>query len=177
MNKSGIMVGILSIMVVVVVSGCTSTSSTQKTYSDGNISFNYPSNYVNANNPENITSKISNWQDLAYLKNQNNIEITVSKNPKADSATSERDNEQNSVRANPNNTILVTTTKTNPNGIVVEIGMHKVLWPNSIVLLRYYDMYFSSNGVVYLIYVNGSVDRTQEIMETGDSILNTLKIS
>lgn len=184
-----LILGLVGILVLVVASsGCPSTtqtssnvtSSTPKTFSYDTISFNYPSNYENAPNPKNITSEISNWQDITYLRNQNNIEITVTKNPKADSAASERDNEQNIVRANPdknNNKILVTTTKTNPNGIVVEIGKHNVLWPNTVIVERYYDMYISADGVVYLIYVHGNVERAQEINETGDLVFNTLKIS
>jgi hypothetical protein len=71
---------------------------------------------------------------------------------------------------------LSTTTETNSNGIVVEKSISQQTDPYTNTVIRYYDMFFSVNGVVYHISVYGDVPMNQQTKETADMIFCSLRI-
>jgi hypothetical protein len=176
MKNSGILIlGLLGILVLVVaVSGCTSTTSTQKTFSDGVIRFNYTDDFQNSSVP---VFSGSGWQHIIFLNNSNNIHISVKNSPTATSAATARNSDVLSVKAMSTGEVLSTTTETNPNGLIVEKDVVKLTLPNTNSVLRYYDMFFSVNNVVYEIDVYGDDSKYQQIKKAADLVFNTLKVS
>jgi hypothetical protein len=184
-NSSFFIFGILGILLLVVfASGCTSltpqTSSngtipTLQTFADGTISFNYPIGFEIQTERANITTEGTGWQDLAYLANKDYIGIVVKKNPEESSAAIVRDGTEQGVRE-ASGQILSTTTETNSNGIVVEKSISQQTDPYTNTVIRYYDMFFSVNGVVYHISVYGDVPMNQQTKETADMIFCSLRI-
>lgn len=175
-------IGILTL--VVFLSGCTSTTPTisnntslnVQTFSDGTISFNYPTGFEIRTERANITTEGTGWKDLAYLANTDGIGIDVKKNPEASSAAIVRQGTEEGVRE-ASGQILSTTSEINPNGVVVEKSSSQQTDPYSNQLIRYYDLFFSVNGLVYHISVYGEVAKDQQIQNTADMIFNTLKLS
>lgn len=168
---------LISILVLVIAaSGCTSTSSSNKTYSDGVISFSYPSDFENSTIPGDITSGSSNWETLSYMVNGADISMSVDKNPQAESPTSSRDDTESGVLEVSSGKISSTTTETNPNDVVVERSTNSLEDPDTGDVLVYYDMFFrASNGDVYSVSVWGVESKNQDISNIADIVFNSIE--
>lgn len=116
------------------------------------------------------------WQDLTFLSNTDGIGIDVKKNPEASSALIVREGTEQAV-LEASGTILSNNSEINPNGVVVEKSTSQQKDPYTSMVLRYYDLFFSVNGVVYHVSVYGEVARDQEIQYSADMIFNSLKLS
>ncbi len=147
-----------------------------QTFSDGVISFNYPTGFEVRSERANITSEGMGWQDLTFLSNTDGIGIDVKKNPEASSALIVREGTEQAV-LEASGTILSNNSEINPNGVVVEKSTSQQKDPYTSMVLRYYDLFFSVNGVVYHVSVYGEVARDQEIQYSADMIFNSLKLS
>jgi hypothetical protein len=175
-------IGIL--ITVVILGGCTTTptpsnytsSPAVQTFSDGVISFNYPAGFEVITTRANITSEGIGWQDLTYLENNNDIIINVRKNPQESSAVIIREGTEEAV-VEASGVILSSASLINPQGVVVEKSISQQTDPYTKQVLRYYDLFFSVNGVVYHISVYGEVAKDQHIQYTSDMIFNSLTLS
>jgi len=166
--------GFLGILILFVVASG-SASSTLLKFSDGIISFNYPSDFQNITFSGNITSESSNLIDKTHMANRDNIAIVIGKNLQANSAANARDATLVSFNKISTDKVFSTTTETNPNSIVVEKSITQLIDPNTNTVLKCIDMFFTANGVVYHISVYGDDSKNQQIIETADTIFNSLK--
>jgi hypothetical protein len=174
---------ITGIILVIFLSGCTNptqsynnTGPAVQTFSDGVVSFNYPTGFEVRSERANITSEGGGWQDLTFLANTDYIGIDVKKNQEAISALIVREGTEQAV-LEASGTILSNSSEINPNGVVVEKSTSQQKDPYTNLVLRYYDLFFSVNGVVYHISVYGEVAQDQGIQYTADMIFNSLKLS
>lgn len=179
--KSLAILGIL--ILIVLIAGCTTTvppsnytAPSVQTLSDGAISFNYPAGFEVRTQRANITSEGTGWQDLTFLANQDQVGIDVRKNPKASSAVIVREGTEQAV-VEASGTILSTSSEINPQGMVVEKSSSQQVDPYTNQLMRYYDLFFAVNGLVYHVSVYGEVAKDPIIQYTADMIFNSLKFS
>ena len=181
LNKSNILkIGIVgTIILIVMVSGCTSSSSTEtKTFSDGVMSFNYPADFDNETTSGNDTNSSSPVQVISKLKKPapNIHYISVEKNISAISLTEAKDGIDSVVKNSSTYKFLSSTTETNPNGVVIE----KTSYTDEFLLgtkIRYNDMYFKINDNLYRITVYGPDIGThaQSIENTTNIIFQSIK--
>lgn len=168
-------IGFLGIIILVVfASGCIGSSTNEtKTFSNGVMSFNYPS-YLNNTQPHDTNS--SSFQIIASFESRNILNLQfvhVIKNKTEVTATKARDNSISKVKNDSSsNEILSVTTETNPNGIVVEryTYINKGLIPET-----YNVMYFKINNDVYGIGVQGPDLFKEKIINTTNIIFQSIK--
>lgn len=169
---------ICAFILIVLVSGCTSSSSTKK-ISDGVMSFDYPSDFNNGTYSDNYTNSSLLMQVIAYYENTAPLRvhnIMVGKNVSATSPTEIRDKTILSVKNESTGEILSSTTETNPNGVVVEKITYNLEYALG-MKGRYSEMYFKINDAVYGISVYGPDTTTsvQNIMNTTNVIFQSIK--
>ena len=130
-NNNILILGILSlVIIIVIIAGLMSSShnfssltktenltSQNLTFSDDSISFNYPADMKNSTHGNEIISGSKSWIDVGFLSNDN-VSISVTKNPKGYDPSSIRADTTASVKQNSGR-VLSTTDETNSNGIVV----------------------------------------------------------
>lgn len=183
-NNSTIFVVLVIIILVVFSVECTSlpsqnsSNSTDKgfqTFSDGNISFNYPIGFDISSRGDNLTTERSSWNDLTYLLNGEDIAIVAAYDSSKNSALEARNEIEGDVLS-AKGTIISKTTKNNPNGIVVEeiTSRQTDIYSYNTVLI-FMDMFFKVKGVVYGITVSGDISKSEEVNNTANIILNSLK--
>jgi len=171
--KIGFM-GILIFILVISASGCTSSSTNEtKTFSDGAMSFNYPSFFNKTQIPD-VNS--SSFQIISSLETKNIFNtqfIHVTKNKTDVSPTKARDNSISKVKNDStSNKILSVTTETNSNGVVVERYTYV---NNGLISETYHVMYFKIGDDVYGIGVQGPDLFKQEIIKTTNIVFQSIK--
>jgi hypothetical protein len=172
-------IGIIgAVILIVLVSGCTSYSTT-KTFSDGVMSFDYPDDFNNVTYSDNYTNSSFIMQVTAYFENTAPLRvhnIMVLKNVSATSPTEIRDKTISSVKNESTGEILSLTTETNPNCVVVEKSTYSFEYASG-MRSRYSEMYFKINDVVYGISVYGPDTKTstQNIINTTNVIFQSIK--
>jgi len=183
MESRSLIFAVGMLILVVLASGCTSTTPTPsnytapavQTFSDGVISFNYPTGFEVRTERANITTEGAGWQDLTFLANNDNVGIDVKKNPEASSAVIVREGTEQAV-LEASGTILSSSSEINPNGVVIEKSTSQQTDPYSNLVIRYYDLFFSVNGLVYHISIYGEVAKDSQIQYTANMIFNSLKL-
>lgn len=176
MNKISIL-GILGVLVLVVAfSGCTSTP-TNVTFTDGKMSFNYPSDFKNSTSPGVLVAGHSSWQNVTYMANGEGISIKVQKNNVAGFTPGQASNATETSVKESNGTIVSTSTETNPNGVEIVQNVFTLADPSANSTVRFYDMNFLVNGEVYGITVSGNDTDNGKILEVKNTVFNTIKIS
>lgn len=177
MNIDNILrIGIIGTLVLIVLaSGCISSFTKEtKTFSDGVMSFEYPG--FLSTQPDEINS--SKMQKVAYFESSdifNKQYIIVTKN-KTNISPTELKNETISINNNPSTSkVLSTTTATNPNGVVVETLMMTIVLKENGEKTRHDLMYFKINATVYIIAVYGPYSNAQQITNTANIIVQSIK--
>lgn len=162
------------IILVVFASGCIGTSTDEtKSFSDGVMSFNYPS-YLNSTQPHDTNS--SAFQIIASFESRDILNLQfvhVIKNKTEVTPTEARERSISKVKnISSSNEILSVTTETNPNGIVVErySYINKGLIPET-----YNVMYFKINDDVYGIGVQGPDLFKEKITNTTNIIFQSIR--
>lgn len=176
---------------IIFISGCISSSGT-KTFSDGNMSFNYPDSFRNIT-PHNSNNKINlpggditTLQGLIILGNSNFTDseiiiIFVGKNVIKTSAPQMRDEylfKAKNLGPDKNNVnISSITTETNPNNVVVEKFKYTIVEPYNGTLRydRFSEMFFEVHNVVYGILLYGPESKQQEITDITNIIFKSIK--
>jgi hypothetical protein len=181
LNKSNIMrIGIVGTLVLIILaSGCISSPTTDtKTFSDGAMSFNYPSDFDNGTYSADDTDLSSPMKKISQLnKTVPNIHyIFVEKNISRISPIEARDGLISVVKNSSAYQLVSNTTETNQNGVVIE----KTSYTTEYILgskIRYNDLYFKINDNVYRITVYGSDIGThaQSIESTTNIIFQSIK--
>ena len=168
------------ILGIVGISGCTSSgSSYNSTFSDGSISFNYPSDFNNATAPGDIISGSKTWINVGYLANNDGVGIKIQKNSKTNDPSGTREVSDNAIKNGDINTgeVLSHTTETNPNGIVVYKSINTLKNPDTGDVVKYIDYYFKDNkGFVYAISVNDLESNYESVSDTANIIFNSLSL-
>ena len=165
------------IFLTVLTSGCIRFSTTEtKTFSNGNMSFSYPDNFMDITEPENNNSS-SSWQGIVKLGNNNlmNMQlIQVDKNTGESSPAIARDNGVLKVKNMSTGEVLSIATETNSNGIMVEKSTYKQEQPVFGILI-YNDMFFKIDGVLYAISVYGPDSNEPQITKTANIVFQSIK--
>ena len=159
------------IVLIILTSGCTSSSTNEtKTYSNGAMSFNYPSYLSSYGNYQNG----SNFKTIANFETDNelNMRLTVLKNKTEITLTKARDNSISNVKNYPENEILSVTTETNPNGIIVERFTYV---DRNIPRFIFNVMYFKIGNDIYGIGVDGPELFKQQITDTTNIVFQSIK--
>ncbi|WJI09975.1 hypothetical protein FGU46_07675 [Methanobacterium sp. CWC-01] len=177
-NNNNLKLGIiLTLILIVSASGCTNPPTNQtKTYSDGIMSFNYPSDFNNVTYSGNNTSN-SSMQAIGKLKNTVPLRvhsITVAKNKSAISPTELRNILVSNVKNMSAGEIVSITTETNLNGVVVE----KVIYTDEYAFgmrAMHFNMLFKINDDVYAVSVYGPDSNIQQITSTANIIFQSIK--
>lgn len=145
-------------------------------FKNGNMSFQYPSDFQNITRRSDIITGDSNWQTLRTLNNSQGINIVIKRyNGVAEPAGVISDT-QNSIRNN-NGTVLSTTDQTNSNGVEIFGSIHTLTNPTDNTILRYYQMSFMATGQTYSIQVFGDDSENSNILKVKNIVFNTLKVS
>lgn len=170
-------IGVISILVLtVLISGCTS-SSTLKTFSDGDMSFNYPGNFINLSSHGDNNSDSSILQVIGKLGNSNFLDmqqIEIGKSITNASAKEVRDKVVLNARNLSTAKVLSINTEINPNGITVEEYTYTIEDSHN-GQLRFNEMFFEINNVVYAISVSGPDKNKQQIDNTTKIIFQSIK--
>src|SRR5664279_5325618 len=116
-----LLIGIFSLIIsMVAISGC--TSSTQNSnFTDGLISFQYPSDFQNMSAPADLFSGSGNWTNVVFLANSATTDISVSKNSNLISGnTPDTIGPATALAAkNQGESLLGSARMTNPNGVAM----------------------------------------------------------
>lgn len=164
-------IGLVGILVLVVaMSGCTNYELL--TYSDGVISFDYPDTFKNAPSPENITNGSTDWEEIAYLKNDNDVRIQVAKNPKIWSNYEAKTANEQSIKETGE--VIESTDDINDNAVYMDILVYTFDDPDGRGKILYYEMYFSGNKTVYIVTVYGLESKRDEIYAVADTISDSI---
>lgn len=168
----------LTLVLIVLASGCTNSTNETKTFSDGVMSFNYPADFDNAtysvyNNSTSSMQLIGKLENTAPLRVQ---DIFVAKNISAISPTEARDRVVSAVKNTSKAEVVSITSEINPNGVVVE----KIIHTEEVKLgirARYSEMFFKINDSVYriMIYGDDTEDKQKVIDNTTNIIFQSIK--
>lgn len=169
---------LLTLILIVSASGCTNPPTNQtKTYSDGIMSFNYPSDFNNVSYSGNNTGN-SSMHVISKLENTIPFrvhDIMVLKNISAISPAEARDGIVSVVKNMSTSQVLSITTETNPNGVIIE----KTAYTDEFIFgfkTVYSDMFFKINDTVYRITVYGlNTKNEQKITNTTNVIFQSIK--
>lgn len=178
-NSYILKIGLIGILVLIIsASGCINNSSSTKTYSDGVMSFNYPSNFIditkeyNSDRPENQSMPM-----IAMLGNANpfNIQfIMVSKNKTEVTPAEFKDVAISKTKNKFQSQILSINTETNLNGIIIERFTYKLYDSETNRTGLYNDMYFKINDYLYAISVYGPDSNQQQLTNTTNVIFQSI---
>ncbi|WP_286244138.1 hypothetical protein [Methanobacterium ferruginis] len=176
MKKCNILkIGIIGTLVsIILTSGCTSSSTNEtKTFSDGDMSFDYPADFYDVDYSGNEIDS-STMLLIDMLENKDGLTIYVCKNKTGTSLAETKEGTISSVKNSLTGKIVSTATETNHNGVVVE----KISYTERGFLIikgRYDSMYFQSNGDVYAIMVYGLDLDKKKIANIDDIIFQSIK--
>ncbi|BDZ69573.1 hypothetical protein [Methanobacterium petrolearium] len=178
-NSNILKMGLIgTIILIVLSSGCTSSSTNQpKTFSDGVSSFNYPADFDNVTySSENNTNFSSSMQAIAKLENTVPLSvhsIYVAKNTSSISPKEIRDRLVSNVKNMSTGEILASATETNSNSVVVK----KIIYTDEYAFCMrevHVNMHFKINDTVYVISVFGPDSNKQQIMDTANIIFQSI---
>lgn len=174
-NNNIFKIGIIETLVsIVLVSGCTSSSTNEtKTFSDGDMSFDYPADFYDVDYSGNEIDS-STMRLIGMLENKDGFAIRVFKSKTRTSPTEAKDVAVSKIENLSNYKVLSTTTETNSNGVAVE----KISYSESKFLIfnwRHDNMYFQKKGDVYVITVSGLVLDKQKLTDINNIIFQSIK--
>ena len=168
------------IVLIVLASGCISSSTDgTKTFSDGDMSFNYPADFDNGTySADDINSSLT-MQEIGKLENTapfRTHSIMIYRNISAISPAEARDKAVLAVKNMSTGDVLSVNTETNPNGIIIE-GITYKNEPIVGIKVRFCEMFFKVNDSVYRISVYGPETNIglQNIKSTAAIIFQTIK--
>lgn len=165
------------ILGIIGISGCTSPNTeSQKSFSDGSITFNYPGSFQNSTSPETIMSE--GWIHIITLNDEGTI-IYVQKNENATDPEEIRQATEDSITTSGfTGEVLSRTTETNPNGIEIFKGIYTIIDPNNNEKLEYIYFYFKDKkGALYIIIVYDYESNYQKVSNVADVIFNSLNLN
>lgn len=182
LNKSNIMgIGIVGTLVLIILaSGCISSPTTDtKTFSDGAMSFNYPSDFDNGTYSADDTNSSFPMQVIGNLENTDPLRlhnILVCKNISPTTPAEIRDRSISRAKNESTGKILSMTTETNPNDIVVEKTIYSFEYSLGMRGI-YSEMYFKIKDTVYAISIYGPDTSTsaQNIRDTTNIVFQSIK--
>lgn len=168
----------LTLVLIVLASGCIDSTNETKTFSDGVMSFNYPADFDNVtysvyNNSSSSMQLIGKLENTVPLRVQ---DIFVAKNISAISPTEARDRVVSAVKNTSKAEVVSITSEINQNGVVVEKIIHTEE-VNLGIRARYSEMFFKINDSVYriMIYGDDTEDKQNAINNTTNIILQSIK--
>ncbi|BDZ67928.1 hypothetical protein [Methanobacterium ferruginis] len=174
-NNTILKIGIMGILVSIIpTSGCTSSSTNEtKTFSDGDMSFEYPVDFYDVDYSGNEIDS-STMRLICMFENKNGFAMRVFKNKTRTSPTEAKDVAVSKIENLSNYKVLSTTTETNSNGVAVE----KISYSESKFLIfnwRHDNMYFQRNDDVYVITVSAIVLDKQKLADINNIIFQSIK--
>lgn len=168
------------VLLVVFSSGCISSSTNEtKTFVDGAMIFNYPTDFDNVSLSDNNSNSSSSMHAIGKFENSVPMKvqtINVYKNINPTSPSEMRDKLISNLKNMSSGEILSITNETNPNGIAVEKATYKYDL-NVGVKAFYSDLFFKISDNVYIISVSGAdtTISTQNVRNTSDIIFQSIK--
>lgn len=165
------------ILGIVGISGCTSLNTqSQKSFSDGSITFNYPGSFQNSTLPEIIMPE--GWIKVATLTDEGTT-IYVQKNEKTGNQEEiQRAIENSIISSGFKGEVLSRTKETNPNGIEISKGIYTIIDPNNNEKLKYIHFYFKDKkSTSYIIRVYDYESNYNKVSDTADTIFNSLNLN
>jgi PsbP-like protein len=181
-NSSSLIFGILGILVLVVfASGCTSNSmDLSQTFSNGGISFNYPSD-MNHTNSSSVVSSGSSVADLGTLASSNGLTIAVSK---ADLSSSPgvtilqlKDLTKENIKNGSSSAQVLSDNITTVNGVKVYELLMTLKDPSSNSDMKYLTAITGKEGqAVYYVQFIADPSTFDSNKELINNIINTIRI-
>ncbi|MGF7118272.1 hypothetical protein [Methanobacterium oryzae] len=168
---------LILILCVVGISGCTSLNTqSQKSFSDGSITFNYPGSFQNSTLPEIIMPE--GWIKVATLTDEGTI-IYVQKNERTGNPEEIQQAIENSIiNSGFKGEILSRTKETNPNGIEISKGIYTIIDPNNNETLKYIHFYFKDKkSAAYIIRVYDYESNYNKVSDAANTIFNSLNLN
>jgi hypothetical protein len=169
LNKIISILSITLILSIVSISGCTDSSTGNKTFSDGAMSFNYPSSFNSYSDDTNSSfyESIANFADYDH-----HIRLSVFKNKTEITLTEAKAASISKVKNYTKDEVLSVTTETNPNGIVVErYTFIDRTNPTSISNV----MLFKISNNIYVIGVDGPESIKKKVTDTTNIVFQSIK--
>lgn len=151
-------------------------AESQKSFSDGSITFKYPGSFRNSTLPE--IKMPEGWVKVVTLTDEGTA-IYVQKNRNPGNPEEIQGSIENSITASGfKGEILSRTKETNPNGIEVSKGIYTIIDPNNNEKLKYIHFYFNDKkGAVYIIRVYDYESNYGKVSDTADVIFNSLSLN
>lgn len=149
--------------------------NSQKSFSDGSITFNYPGSFQESISPQII--KAEGWIHLITLNDYTTI-IYVQKNQNITKIDDAQKSFENAfISSGYNGEILSNTEETNSNGVEISISIYTITDPNNNEKLKYVYFYFKDRkGSVYNIIVYDYELNFNKVSRVSDVIFNSLRV-
>jgi hypothetical protein len=165
----------LLFLIVVIILGFNSYMNTPKTYNNGNISFQYTSNFQNSSELPELYGNSFSWQHVDTLDSnatEVSIEIDKDSNNGSDIKTLGKFYEQ--YFRDMGDEFVSSSEYTNPNGVHMWQIVHKVQDINQSYL--YEDTYFLQGNNVYSIQIIGSWGTDASVQKVANMVFNSTKV-
>ncbi|BDZ70055.1 hypothetical protein [Methanobacterium petrolearium] len=177
-NNLAMVIGIIILILLVSNVFISFFNNSTKTFSDAYISFNYPTDFENADYSSNDTNSSFPLELIAYFENTAPLKVQnmmVFKNISTTSTSEMKDRTILRVKNDSTCKLLSPTNETNPNGVFVEKLTYSYEYTAGRLVSS--EMYFKINNGIYVIAVYGP-DTTignQVINETTQTIFQSIK--
>lgn len=160
---------------IVIILGFNSYMNTPQTYNNGNISFQYTSNFQNTSQIPELYGHYSYWQNLDNLNsNATQVSIIVNKDTKKVSDIKTVGTYIEQYFRNNGDDFVSSSEFTNPNGVEIWEIVHKTHDINQNYL--FYDAYFFQGDNVYFIQVVGYGEMESSAQKVADMVFNSTKV-
>lgn len=172
MNKILLLVLIVALSVIGISGFIYLNTSSQKSFSDGSITFNYPGSFQNGTSQE-ITSE--GWIHVITLNHEGTF-IYVQKNElNTDPEDARQEIESLITNSSFSGEVVSHTKEINPNGIEIFKGIYTLIDPTYNEKLKYVYFYFKDKkGVLYNIIIYDYEKNYKKVSNVADIIFNSL---
>ena len=177
MEKKYIYFGIFLVFLgAVAIWGYNSFALTFNSYTDGNISFQYPLNYQKSSPfPELYSNLYSmNWNDVVSLLGNDGVGISVQKSDDNGSDIKTIGSSAEQFYRSMGDNIVSSSKITNPNGVNIWKLVHIAKKGNYNYV--FYDAYFIQANNQYFIQILGEKDTESSAQKTANAVFNSIKV-
>ncbi len=160
----------------IIIWGYNSFAFTFNSYTDGNISFQYPLGFQNSSPFPDLYDNVysMDWDDVVNLNGSNGAGISVQKSAANDSDIETLGSNFTQFFRDTGDNIVSSSKITNPNGVDMWKIVHIAKKDNYNYV--FYDVYFIQADNVYFIQILGEKDVESSVQQTADAVFNSTKV-